>query len=80
MKNSSLFSFNVRDLVKGFLMAIIGVVITGLYTSVQAGSFPLTWIEWAPIVKVGLGAGLAYILKNFFTNSDDKFLIKENKN
>ena len=50
-----------------------------LYQSISIGSFPLTWTEWKVILIAGLGAGLSYIIKNFLTASNDKFLGKEKK-
>lgn len=79
MKNAKLFNWNLNDIVKGFIMAVIGAIITGLYTSIQAGAFPADWTAWKPILIGGLGMGLAYLIKNFFSNSDDKFMKKETK-
>ena len=77
MNNSSLFSWHTRDIIKGIIMAVLGSIVTGLYTSVSAGAFPLDWAAWKPILIGGLGMGLTYIIKNFFTNSKDEFLKKE---
>lgn len=79
MKNSSFFKWNLKDFIKGLLVAIITTVIGGLYTSLNSGSIPLTWAEWWPILQPGILAGLAYLTKNLLTNSDDKFLKKENQ-
>jgi hypothetical protein len=44
---------------------------------VNSGTFPSTWNDLKPIVLAAISAGLAYILKNWLTNSDDQFLKKE---
>lgn len=79
MTKSKLFNLDVKDLLKGALMIVISSVIAGLYQLVNAGDLAALF-EWAtlkPILLTGLGAGLAYILKNFVTNSEDKVLKKE---
>ena len=70
---SSFLRLGWRDAVKGFVVAAITVVLGGLYTSVEAGSLPSA----AQLQTLGLAAGIAYLLKNFLTNSEDKILTKE---
>jgi hypothetical protein len=48
-----------------------------LITVLNTGIFPTTLEQWKPILLAGLTACLAYLLKNWLTNSDNKFLIKE---
>ena len=69
---------STSDLFKGFIMAVLTVVVSGLYTALQATPihFP-TWLELQSIGLMGLAAGLAYLMKQFLTNSDGKFLKKE---
>jgi hypothetical protein len=74
---STYLSLNAKDFIKGLLMAFIGVILTGLITSINAGSLPLDWAAWKPILMGGLSAALAYFAKNFLTNSSDQFLKKE---
>ena len=75
-----LFSLNLKDISKGFILAIMSALVTGLYTCLNAvpPSFPLTWAAWQPMVMVAIAAGISYIMKNFFTNSSDQFATKEN--
>ncbi|KKR55855.1 MAG: hypothetical protein UT94_C0055G0003 [Candidatus Uhrbacteria bacterium GW2011_GWF2_40_263] len=68
---SNLFSLNWKDVAKGFLVAVLTVVITGLGTSLQSGKLP-TLAELGTLGLAGLGAGVAYLLKNFFTNSNNE--------
>lgn len=77
MKTSKFLSIGTIDAIKGLVVAIFSLVLTMLYTSIQAGSFPSTLAEWKPILLAGLGGGLAYIMKNFLTNSNDQILKKE---
>lgn len=77
MKNSQFLSLSLHDIAKGFLLATLTAVITSLYAIINTGTFPTDWATWKTILLVGLGAGLSYIIKNFLTNSKDKFLKKE---
>ena len=59
---SNQFTLNVKDVLKGLLVAIITPVFTVIMSSLNAGS--LTF-DWKAIGVTALAAGLAYILKNF---------------
>ena len=75
--NSNFFSLNWLDLAKGLLVAVIGAILTGVYQAIQAGSLVWTWLFWQPIILTGVGAGLAYLIKNFFSNSSGEPLKTE---
>lgn len=78
MKSSGkLFSVGIKDATKGLIVAVLTVLLSMLGSSISNGSFPATWEEWKVILLASLGAGLSYILKNWLTNSDDRFLKKE---
>jgi len=62
---------NWADIGKGVLIAFLTVVVTGLMASLNAGRFP-TLDEILALSLTGLGAGLAYLLKNVFTNSNNE--------
>jgi membrane protein implicated in regulation of membrane protease activity len=64
MQTSPLFSLNLKDLGKGFLVAVGGAVIAAIQSSIQAGSLSF---NWKTIGSVALAAGLSYLGKNFFT-------------
>lgn len=74
---SGFLNLNWVDLTKGLLVAVIGAILTAVYQAIEAGTLAWTWAFWQPIVLTGLGAGIAYLIKNFFTNSQDEFLKKE---
>lgn len=78
MKKSSFFTLNWKDLVKGFVMAILTALITGIYQALQSpGGIQFTWLFFQPIVYTAIAGGLAYLIKNWLTNTDDKFLKPE---
>ena len=66
---SSLGKLNLADLLKGFLVAVIAALLSGVYNVIQAGAILWTWAFWSPIVLSAVGAGVAYLIKNIFTNS-----------
>jgi len=73
---STFLSLNIKDFIKGLILAVLTSVLTIVYTSVQAGS--LTF-DLKAIATAALTSGLSYIMKNLLTNSKEQFLIKEQK-
>lgn len=59
---SGQFSLNMKDFLKGLLLAVLTPVVTVLIQTLQAGS--LTF-DWKAIGITALSAFLAYMLKNF---------------
>ena len=72
---STFLNLNSSDFIKGLIMAVLSSVITVIYQTVEAG---LLVFDWKAIGTMALTAGLAYIMKNLFTNSAGVFLKKEN--
>lgn len=78
MKEKGYLSVGQKDLIKGFIVAILTVMLTGLITSLESGKLPdIATLKTLAIT--GLSAGLGYVIKNWLTNSQDQFLIKEPK-
>ncbi len=67
------------DILKGFITAVMMVLVTYAGQCLSVGNFPTDKATWVLELKFAFGAGLGYLLKNFFTNSDGKFLKSENK-
>lgn len=78
--NSSFLRLKISDYWKGLIVAVTTTVLGMLYKLIEAGQFPTTWAIWKPIVLAGVGAGIAYILKNLFTNKDGKILKPDGSN
>jgi phosphatidylglycerophosphate synthase len=74
---STLGSLGWKDVVKGFIMIVIGFILAGVETAIQQGTITFTWHFFQPLVYTGVASGIAYLLKNFFTNSQDQFATKE---
>ena len=61
---SNQFSVTSRDLLRGFLIAIITPVFSIVISSLDAGS----WVfNWRFIAAVALSSAMSYLLKNFLT-------------
>lgn len=77
MKKSTFGKVGIDDLLKGIVLAFLTALITGLYNAIQIGTIEFTWAFFQPIVYTSIAAVLGYIIKNFLTNSEDKFLKSE---
>jgi hypothetical protein len=76
---SNFLNINWKDLMKGLLVAVIGAILTAAYEAINAGTIQFTWAFWQPIVYTGIAAGMAYLIKNLFTNSTGNVLTSEKK-
>jgi len=63
-QTSKLFRIDWVDTLKGVLVAAIGAILTPITESLNAG---ILTFDWKHILAGGITAGLAYIVKNFFT-------------
>lgn len=71
----SLFGkWNVNDLAKGLIMAVLAAVISVIKTTVESGSLHF---DWPTIGKYALVAATTYLTKNLFSNSKGDFAAKE---
>jgi uncharacterized membrane-anchored protein len=76
---SKFLTLNAKDLVKGLVVVVIQALITGIYQLFQSSGFAFDWVTFKPIVLTAVAAGLAYLIKNLFTNSQDQLFTKEVK-
>jgi len=79
METSKFMSLKAKDFTKGTITAALTAIVTGVYTSINAGTFPPDSAGWKAMGLVGLSAGIGYILKNWMTNSNDQFMKAEQK-
>ncbi len=66
---SNFLALNVKDFVKGLVVAVISALIAGVLQLMQTGPFVFDWATFQPIVFTAVSAGLAYLSKNLFQNS-----------
>lgn len=73
-KLSGFLTLNVKDFIKGLIMAVLGAVIAVLGPTIESGE----WVfNWSVIWKMAAGTAFAYIVKNLFTNNKDELLKKD---
>jgi histidine ammonia-lyase len=75
---SGLFKLNFNDLFKGFIVAALAAIGTILVPMLDAGTLP-TLAQLGTAGAAGLTAGLAYLVKNLFTNSDGQIAKPEGR-
>lgn len=71
-----IFSLKWKDAVKGVIMSFLAAFLMSIYGVINSGGWPTNG-QWQEALKIGATAFVAYILKNFFTNSQDQFMKKE---
>lgn len=76
-----LFKIGIKDLAKSAIVAGLTVVVTGLISLLSGLTsvppiYP-TLPQLSNLALSGIVAGAVYLLKNFLTNSEDKFLKPE---
>lgn len=74
---SEFFKLNLSDFTKGLIVAVATAVLTSLYAMIEKGDFVFDKADIKLILLSGLGAGIAYLLKNLTTNSDGQYLTTE---
>lgn len=65
---SNQFKINWRDIAKSFAVAFISAVLMALSAIIDAGDLP-TFPQIKTALYTGLVAGIAYLIKNFLTDS-----------
>lgn len=64
MKDSNFLSLGVKDILRGLLIAVLTPILVLIQQSIEAGNLVF---EWKSLLIAGVGGGLAYLIKNFFT-------------
>lgn len=70
---SKFFNFNVLDFIKGLVVAVLTAVLSGVYDILSAGGA----VTVKSILLPAALSLISYLLKNLFTNSQDKILTPE---
>jgi hypothetical protein len=74
---SKYLGLNARDFWRGLGIAVLTALLTNLYNVFVTGVFPVTWIQWQPILAYTASTLVSYLLANIFTNSQGKVFTKE---
>lgn len=76
--NSQFLRLKKADFWKGLVVAVLTAGVTALSTAITNAT-DFASFNWQPVVLSSLGAFVAYLTKNIFTNSDGKILKNESK-
>jgi len=64
MNESNFLSLNMRDLLRGLLMAVLTPVLVIVQQSIEGGELVF---NWKAIGIAAVAGGVAYLIKNLFT-------------
>lgn len=76
MENSTLFSLKLRDFGKGLLIALGAAVFTSLAAALNTPGFDFSAFDFGELLRVALAAGMAYIVKNYFSDENGRLMGK----
>ena len=68
---SNFLKLNVNDWTKGLIVTVLAAILQPILVVLQGGGLVF---DWQAILITGLTAGLAYISKNFLTDTDGEFV------
>lgn len=71
-----MFKLGYKDAIKGVIMSVLSSVLTALLGIIQQNGLALTSTELKTVATVAVTTFLGYLLKNFFTDENDKFVGK----
>ena len=74
---SILFTISKNDLIKSAIMAAIGAVLGAVDSGIKTHTLAFTLAWFLPVIKGAGVAGLGYLAKNYFSNSNGQFAKKE---
>ena len=73
---SKFLSLDLKDFLRGILIAFMTAVITGIISMLDTGA-AFTWVTLKPVLIAGVSAALSYLLKCLITNSQDQMFKRE---
>lgn len=73
---SAFGQINKNDLIKAVIVAALSSILVSILPILQAGNLP-TLQDLQTIGIAGLASATAYLIKNYFTNSQDELLKQE---
>ena len=77
---SGMFSLNIKDVLKGLVMAVLSGVLLPLGAILQTPGFNILQANWSQVGSIALTGAvtglIAYLIKNYFSNSQGAVLGK----
>ena len=75
--NSKFLALNGKDFLKGLLVAVLSAVLITFNQVFEKEGLNLNLSDLKIILTTGIGAGIAYLIKNFVQNSAGQIGISE---
>lgn len=76
--NSEILKLKLNDFVKGAVTAVFAGFFVSIYSIVSVPDFNLFTVDWQSVLSTAFNAGVsafvAYLAKNYFTDSSGKFM------
>ena len=69
---SKMFRLNLNDLIKGLIMTILSAVLATAYQLLMSDGLEWTSDDFKEILVIALTTGISYLLKNYFTDSQNE--------
>ncbi len=73
--SSEMYKLKLGDVGRGLITAVFAAIVAWLYGVVNAPDFQIDMllsVDWGEVLKIALTSGMAYLMKNFFTDSEGK--------
>jgi hypothetical protein len=71
---SELFTLESRDFVKGLAVVVLSAVLTWFLQLLEMPTFDFATFSWVEGFRIGMVAGIAYIIKNFASDTEGKLM------
>ena len=71
---NGIFTLQMRDVVKGLIVAVLATVFAWLMQIFNAEDFSFATINWGELGRVTVAAAVAYIAKNFLSDNHGRVL------
>jgi hypothetical protein len=74
LMNSPTFKLDAKDFLRRLIVAVISPVAVELLNLINMPGFTFAALDRSILIKIAVGAFLGYIMKNFLSDKDGKFL------
>lgn len=74
--NTKLWNVGSSDFVKSIVVAVFAPIVITLGDAMSVPGFDFMMYDWGSLLALGLGAGLAYLAKNFASDKDGRLFGK----
>ena len=73
---SGFLKLNLKDFIKGLIVAVVSGVFTFLAQALSVQGFDFTSFDWSQIIRIAIVCFMSYTAKNLMSDSEGKVLGK----